>query len=143
MTIEWDLDGNGTFDTAPSSTLNRLMSFTAPGIRHIYARVTDGGGASSVSSPIALRVLGHPGDADLDNDVDAADYNSWTGEFGRRTIPYFSADFDGNGKLEAADYVLWRKMPRVPLPRQAAGVPEPTAAICACIAICGLALRRR
>jgi hypothetical protein len=143
LTVEWDLDGDGTFDTPPSSGLNRLMSLTTPGTRQVYARLTDASGAFAVSSPIALRVLGHWGDADLDNDADSVDYDAWTGGFGRRTIPYYGADFNGNGSLDAADYVLWRKMPRVSLPRQAAGVPEPATSICACIVTSVLASRRR
>ena len=143
MTVEWDLDGDGTFDTSPSASLTRLLSLTTPGTRRVYARVTDAGGASSVSSPIALRVLGHWGDADLDYDVDSLDYDAWAGGFSRRTIPNYGADFNGNGWIDAADYVLWRKMPRVSLPRQAAGVPEPATAICAFIAIGGLAIFQR
>jgi hypothetical protein len=142
LRVEWDLNGDGVFDTAPSLTLNFLTSFTTPGTWQVAARMTDAQGASTVSSPIALRVLGHPGDAELDNDVDAVDYNVWRTSFGRRIIPYFGPDFNGDGSVDAADYVVWRKMPQVPVPVVA--VPEPPSGLCACCAVAaGLGLRRR
>jgi hypothetical protein len=145
LRVEWDLNGDGAFDTAPSQTLNFLTLFTTPGTRQVTARITDAQGASTVSAPIALRVLGHPGDADLDNDTDTADYNAWRSSFGRQIIPYFGPDFNGDGSVDAADYVIWRKMPRVTLPRQVAAVPEPSTALYASVAV-GLAItlgRRR
>jgi hypothetical protein len=142
LRVEWDLDGDGVFDTSPSPTLNFITSFTTPGTRHVTARLTDALGASTFSAPIALRVLGHPGDADLDNDVDAADYNAWRTSFGRRIIPFFGPDFNGDGSVDTADYIVWRKMPRVTLPRQAAAVPESSTAFYACVAA-GLAIAFR
>jgi len=144
LRVEWDLNGDGVFDTSSSLTLNFLTSFNTPGLRQVSARLTDALGASTVSAPIALRVLGHPGDADLDNDVDAVDYNIWRESFGRRIIPNFGPDFNGDGSVDAADYVVWRKMPRVTLPRQAAGVPEPPTAVFVSVAAgLGIAFRRR
>jgi hypothetical protein len=142
LRVEWDLDGDGTFDTAPSSTLNRPTSFSVPGTRQVFARVTDALGASAISSPIALRVLGQPGDSDLDNDVDTTDYAAWRASFGRRIIPYYGPDFNGDGWVNAADYVVWRKMPQVPV--RGLAVPEPPSALCGCFAVAaGLGLRRR
>ena len=140
--MEWDLDGDGIYDTAPSSTLNRPTSFNAPGTRQVFARLTDALGASAISSPIALRVLGPPGDSDLDNDVDTTDYAAWRASFGRQIIPYYGADFNGNGSVDAADYVVWRKGSQVPMPGLA--VPEPPSGLCACFAVAAwLGLRRR
>ena len=57
LQVEWDLDGNGTFDTAPSSTLTYSISFKTAGVRLIRARVRDNKGAISVSAPVSVRVL--------------------------------------------------------------------------------------
>jgi hypothetical protein len=56
LLVEWDLDGDGTFDTAPTTAKTLSVSFPAPGTRLIRARLTDPGGAQSVSTPIPLRV---------------------------------------------------------------------------------------
>jgi hypothetical protein len=142
LRVEWDLDGDGIFDTAPSSTLNRPTSFDAPGTRQVFARLTDALGASAISSPIALRVLGPPGDSDLDNDVDTTDYAAWSASFGRQIIPYYGPDFNGDGSVDAADYVVWRKTSEVPVPGVA--VPEPPSGLCACFAVAAwFGLRRR
>ncbi|HEX2474509.1 MAG TPA: hypothetical protein VHK01_07185 [Lacipirellulaceae bacterium] len=142
LQVEWDIDGDGVFDTTPSSTLNRLTSFSAPGTRQVSARLTDALGASAISAPIGLRVLGPSGDANLDNNVDMTDYDAWKTSFGRRIIPYYGPDFNGDGWVDAADYVVWRKMSEVPTPGLA--VPEPRGGLCACFAAAaGLGLRRR
>lgn len=144
LRVEWDLDGDGIFDTAPSSTLNRPTSFSLPGNRQVFARLTDALGASAISSPIALRVLGPPGDADLDNDVDTVDYEAWRASFGRRIIPYYGPDFNGDGWVDAADYVVWRTTLSVTATWQAVGVPEPPTGFCACVAAAAaMAFRRR
>jgi hypothetical protein len=142
LRAEWDLDGDGMFDTAPSPTLNRVTSFNTPGTRQVFARLTDALGAFAISAPIALRVLGPPGDADLDNDVDTTDYDAWKTSFGRRIIPYYGPDFNGDGWVDTADYVVWRKMSQVPMPGLA--VPEPPSGLCACFAVAaGIRPRRR
>jgi len=146
LRVEWDFDGDGIFDTTPSTSLTRSMSFSEPGIRRVMARVSDAGGAAAISAPIALRVLGEPGDADLDGDVDADDYAAWRATFGDRTIPYFAGDFNGNGWVDAADYTVWRKT------QEGLGVivavPEPIGIVNCLIALawamsCGRRLRRR
>ena len=54
--VEWDLNGDGTFDTPPSFAKQLSTSFAAPGTYQLTARLTDGLGDSSVSSPIGIRV---------------------------------------------------------------------------------------
>jgi hypothetical protein len=144
LRVEWDLNGDGVFDTGPSPALNFRTTFTTPGTRQVFARISDALGASTVSAPIALRVLGQPGDADLDNDVDTADYNAWRTSFGRQIIPYFGPDFNGDGSVDTADYVVWRKMPIVTLPPPSTAVPEsPTALFAIVAAGFGIAFGRR
>jgi hypothetical protein len=57
LLVEWDLDGDGIFDTAPTTDKQRTVTFDQPGTRLIQVRVTDPAGASSVSAPIPLRVI--------------------------------------------------------------------------------------
>jgi hypothetical protein len=56
LQVEWDLNGDGTFDTAPSVAKILNTSFAVPGIYQITARLTDVKGDSSVSSAIGVRV---------------------------------------------------------------------------------------
>jgi hypothetical protein len=77
-TVEWDFDADGSFDTAPSTTKTLTRIFDAPGDHRITARLTDALGDSSISAPIVLRVAPLPG------------------------------DYNGNGLVDAADYVVWR-----------------------------------
>ena len=59
LLVSWDLDGDGVFDTAPSSNLTFNTSYSTPGDRLVYARVTNGWG-TSVSEPISIRVVPEP-----------------------------------------------------------------------------------
>lgn len=56
LLVEWDLDGDGTFDTAP--TTDKMLTFTPaqPGTFLVTARITDPAGAQSIAAPIAVRV---------------------------------------------------------------------------------------
>jgi hypothetical protein len=57
MQVEWDLNGDGIFDTAPTTTKTLSCQFATVGDRFIRARLTDSLGAQSVSAPIALRLV--------------------------------------------------------------------------------------
>jgi hypothetical protein len=69
-----------------------------------------------------------PGDYDADLDVDDGDFQTWRVGFGGTSD--LSADGSGNGVIDVADYVLWRKnlgasvAPRR-RPATTASVPEP------------------
>jgi hypothetical protein len=54
---EWDLDGDGAFDTAPTTSKTLTTNFTRAGDRLIRCRLTDDLGAHAISAPLALRVL--------------------------------------------------------------------------------------
>ncbi len=60
LLVEWDLDGDGTFDTAPTTEKTLWTTFVEAGTRRIAVRVTDPEGARSVSAPLGIRVA--PGD---------------------------------------------------------------------------------
>jgi hypothetical protein len=56
MTVEWDLDGDGKFDTLPSTQKTFTQTYKKEGVYQIIARLTDEQGGSSVSTPIGIRV---------------------------------------------------------------------------------------
>jgi hypothetical protein len=57
LKVEWDLNGDGLFDTAPSTNKTFLTTYSTPGDRLIFARFTDAAGAISISEPLSLRVI--------------------------------------------------------------------------------------
>lgn len=57
LRVEWDLDGDGTFDTAVSSNLSYDTSYSTPGTRLVRARLRDSAGAIVVSAPIPIRTV--------------------------------------------------------------------------------------
>lgn len=60
LRVEWDLNGDGVFDTAPSTSKTLQRTFPEPGAHLIFARLTDPAGAISISTPLALRVIPEP-----------------------------------------------------------------------------------
>jgi hypothetical protein len=56
-TAEWDIDGDGIFDTAPTTEKFVEVSYSLFGPKLIYVRLTNPEGRSSVSAPIPLRVM--------------------------------------------------------------------------------------
>jgi hypothetical protein len=86
------------------------------------------------------RVL--PGDADRNGAVEQADFDVWRVSFGSTTL--LAADHNGNGTVDAADYVIWRKyLGQSAGSGGAIGVPEPSAAAAAFIALTALLAVRR
>ena len=57
LQVEWDLDGDGDFDTLPSTNRMLVTSFSEPGTFQVIARLTDAAGDTSVSMPIGVHVV--------------------------------------------------------------------------------------
>ncbi len=57
LEVEWDLTGDGNFDTAPTSELAGLFNFSTLGSRLIRARLTDPAGDVAISAPVALNIV--------------------------------------------------------------------------------------
>jgi hypothetical protein len=57
MWVEWDTDGDGVIDTAPSTNKVRDVTYATAGVYQVIARLTDEVGNSSISTPIGVRVL--------------------------------------------------------------------------------------
>ncbi|MEX2093485.1 MAG: choice-of-anchor Q domain-containing protein [Pirellulales bacterium] len=63
-------------------------------------------GAFEVQSAVVLPSL--PGDYNLDEAVDAADYTVWRDTLGQEVAAYDSADGDGDGTIDEDDYDVWK-----------------------------------
>ncbi|HEY3392384.1 MAG TPA: lamin tail domain-containing protein, partial [Lacipirellulaceae bacterium] len=59
-------------------------------------------GAGGELEPIA-------GDYDVNRVVDQDDYVKWKSQYGMIIAPFTESDGNGDGKVDAADYVIWRK----------------------------------
>jgi hypothetical protein len=60
LTIEWDLNNDGVFDTAPSTNLILQLVYDTPQVRAVRARLTDARGYQSLSTVIGLRIKQKP-----------------------------------------------------------------------------------
>lgn len=58
--VEWDTDGDGSFDAPPSFSKTLNHTFGQPGDRLVRIRVTDAFGGQTVSTPLPIRVLPRP-----------------------------------------------------------------------------------
>jgi hypothetical protein len=56
LTVRWDLDGDGSFDTSPATRRMATTTYPAPGLYRVVAELTDEYGDSSLSVPIGIRV---------------------------------------------------------------------------------------
>lgn len=90
LLVEWDLDGDGIFETRPSRSKRYTTTYSEAGDYLITARLTDSFGDSTISAPISLRITAIAGDFNSDGTVDAADYTVWREGLG---TTYTEADF--------------------------------------------------
>jgi hypothetical protein len=105
------INGNNP-TTAPGDTL-RVSLATATGA--VLTPNGTGAGTYNFTNAGALNYTGFetvaaaiPGDNDLNGTVDAADYNSWRAAYGNAVAPGSGSDANGDGKVNMADYVVWR-----------------------------------
>jgi hypothetical protein len=82
-------------------------------------------------------------DFDRDGDVDAADYDVWRAQFGLIVADYSGADANGNGVVDAADYVVWRNNFGAGGNAASTAAPEPAAATLTLIAAIVVACKHR
>ena len=54
LTFEWDLDGDGVFESPPSLSPRYTLTLDSPGSRRIAVRVTDQAAAAAVSAPLVV-----------------------------------------------------------------------------------------
>lgn len=90
LSYEWDFDGNGSFDTAPSAANFTTLGFSGPGHRKIQVRVTDPGAASSVSAPLFVEF--HRPTLSLELEPPGTATLGWPGRLGIVYQPQRSGD---------------------------------------------------
>ena len=82
------------------------------------------------------------GDYNCDGKVDAADYTVWRDSLGL-SGPGLPADGNGDGTVDAADLAVWNANFGAMAMAPATSIPEPTAGLLALLAATGFAVRRR
>ena len=102
---EWDLDGNGSYETNTGATAAATGSYATPGVHTIGLRVTDNGGATATTtrtvtvqnqSPTAsFLIAGNPVPTGSSAALDASASSDPDG-----TIAKYEWDLDGNGSYE-------------------------------------------
>jgi hypothetical protein len=104
---------NGTPDTLPDAALPPTLNLMHwPDALLAFAFVSDADPFDRTEVIAQIHTLTPvappptPGDFNADGKVDAADYNVWKAAFGSTSD--LSADANGNGTVDAADYPVWR-----------------------------------
>jgi hypothetical protein len=131
-------------DNSPGGTAAGATGFTPPLSGQSYTfLIQQLGGNTSYQFDFSVSLKGHPGDFDLDGDVDGADFVAWQTSFPTVTLPDYGADGDGDWDIDGADFVVWQtNFPYTPGPGTAP-VPEPAAAILGLAGLIGIALHCR
>ncbi len=104
---EWDLDGNGTYETNTGTTPTTSRSYTAAGNVEVKLRVTDDKGATTVSArtvtvtllPPSASFTTTPNPADTGATVN---FNGSASTDPDGTITKYEWDLDGNGSFETS-----------------------------------------
>lgn len=73
LSVEWDVDGDGEFDTHPSVDRLHRVAYAMPGLYRVTARLTDESGDAALSMPIGLRVGDSAPSIDVDIDISPKD----------------------------------------------------------------------
>jgi hypothetical protein len=81
LRVEWDLDGDGQFDTAPTTTKTFNLALPINGNRYILARITDPSNSTAISAPLALHAH-RPFVEITRGQVMGTTYVSWTSKLG-------------------------------------------------------------
>ena len=110
VTIEWDLDNNGTFEKSGTPT---TVSFPTLGFKTVKLRVTDADGGSAIASTVITAVNANPAadfshfplspslSESIEFDAVATDVDG--------TIVKYEWDFDGNRTIDATGPVVSKK----------------------------------
>ncbi|HEX4752855.1 MAG TPA: PKD domain-containing protein [Solirubrobacterales bacterium] len=71
---EWDLDGNGTYETSTGSTPTVTTSYPTAGTRQIGLRVTDNDGGTGIASHVLIVGAGSPYSSEISDTSGLLDY---------------------------------------------------------------------
>ncbi len=110
LVFEWDLDGDGTFDTPPTTTPTLTTTFDEAGAQLVSVRVTDPVKATSAPTPIAVRSGAFesapcPGDTDGNGQVDVIDFLALLSAWGTDDALYDIAPDGGDGIVDTLDFL--------------------------------------
>jgi subtilisin-like proprotein convertase family protein len=103
-TFEWDLDGDGTFETNTGTTATTTTQYPTPGVRAVKLRVTDQDGATDVAVvevtvqnrlPTAAFTVPDPAIVGT-----AASFNGSGSSDPDGSVALYEWDLDGNGSFE-------------------------------------------
>jgi PKD repeat protein len=102
---EWDLDGNGTYETSTGTTKTTSKSYTTPGEVTVGLRVTDNKGATSTMTKVITiqNQLPVPSFTVTPNPTTAGSTVTFNGSASKDpdgTIAKYEWDLDGNGTYE-------------------------------------------
>ncbi len=103
---EWDLDGNGTYETDTGTTPAATNVYAAAGTVNVGLRVTDDTGLTGTSTAGVVVVQGHPPTAHITASPNPAAtgttvaYDASTSVDTDGTITKYEWDLDGNGSFE-------------------------------------------
>ncbi|MBX7072022.1 MAG: dockerin type I repeat-containing protein [Pirellulales bacterium] len=97
---------------APVGVYAVVLQLTAPGLDTsspfvlAFNRGETAGNFSAAVAAIGQTQFGTPGDANLDGQVDGADYTIWADHF--QSVGSLSeGDFNRDGQVDGADYTIW------------------------------------
>ena len=71
---EWDLDGNGTYETSTGSTPTVSKAYTEAGTRQVGLKVTDNGGGTGTTTHVLIVGTGSPYSGEVLNTPGLIDY---------------------------------------------------------------------
>lgn len=97
-------------------------------------------GAGLTNSSVVYSSIALPGDFNGDNKVDAADYTLWRDTAGTATL---TADHSGDGVVNVIDYHIWAANYGASMAAAAGAVPEPAGLLSVAVFGCLVAARRR
>jgi YD repeat-containing protein len=102
---EWDLDGNGTYETNTGTTASATTSYATPGARTVGLRVTDNGGATATTTRVVTAQNQAPSASfsATPNPVPtgtAVSLNASGSSDPDGTVVKYEWDLDGNGTYE-------------------------------------------
>jgi hypothetical protein len=135
------IGGNGT--THATGEIATVKFSIDSGYNGMLVNTWDNGAFNGMQ----LRSLGLLGDYDHNGSIGLGDYQVWKSTFG--STSNVDADGNGDGIIDAADYIVWRALYVAQLGSGALGsaaVPEPSTALLAWVTIAlvsGAAARRR
>jgi PKD repeat protein len=106
---EWDLDGNGTYETDTGTTASASTTYATPGARTVGLRVTDNGGATATTTRTVTAQNRAPSasftttpNPALSGTLIAFDAGASSDPDG--TIVEYAWDLDGNGTYETSGF---------------------------------------